>query len=137
MKRIYVIGSLRNPRIPEIASALRAAGHEAFDEWYAPGPETDDYWQRYAQARGLSYVQALQEPHAWNVFNFDKKHLDRSDTVVMVQPAGKSGHMEFGYAIGSGKRGVILMTGEPERWDVMYRFAHAVVNDVSTLLEVV
>ena len=41
-------------------------------------------------------------------------------------PCGKSGHLELGYFLGSGKRGYILFDGEPERWDVMYQFADGI-----------
>jgi hypothetical protein len=45
-------------------------------------------------------------------------------------PAGKSGHLELGYAIGSGKRGFVCFDQEPDRWDVMYRFAIQSGGDV-------
>ncbi len=45
---------------------------------------------------------------------------------VLVLPAGKSGHLELGYLIGQGKPAYIWMPEEPDRWDVMYRFADAV-----------
>lgn len=123
---IYLIGSLRNETIPSLAQRLREEGHEVFDDWHCPGPNTDDYWQTYETFRGRSYQEALDAPHAWNVFRYDKQHLDRADTVVLVAPAGRSAHLEFGYSIGMGKRGFILLDKEPERWDVMYRFATGV-----------
>ena len=45
----------------------------------------------------------------------------------MVLPCGKSAHLELGYAVGKGKRTVIFMPEEPERWDVMYNFADQIV----------
>ena len=51
-----------------------------------------------------------------------------------ILPAGKSGHLELGYFIGSGKRGYILLNGEPERFDVMYKFATKVCNNKEELL---
>lgn len=131
---IYVIGSLRNLNIPTVGEALRKAGHEVFDDWYAAGPEADDYWQKYEKGRGRSYQEALQGYAARNVFAFDKKHLDRAEAVVLVLPAGKSGHLEFGYSLGRGKPGFILLDGEPERYDVMYQFASAVCADVGQLV---
>jgi nucleoside 2-deoxyribosyltransferase len=136
MRRIYLIGSLRNPEVPKTSQLLRSAGHYVFDEWYSPGPQADEYWQAYEQQRGLRYVEALNEPHAWNVLNFDKRNLDQCDTAVLLLPAGKSGHMELGYMVGCGKRTYIVLNGEPERWDVMYRFATQCVYDVHSLLEV-
>lgn len=133
---IYVIGSLKNPEIPRVAAALRDAGHKVFDDWYAAGPEADDYWQAYEKERGNTYPEAIAGYHAEAVFEFDLKHLHRADTVVLVLPAGKSGHLELGWALGRGKNGYILFTEEPERFDVMYRFADGVFTDLKELLSV-
>jgi nucleoside 2-deoxyribosyltransferase len=124
---IYLIGSLRNPVVPEIAEALRERGFTVFDDWYAAGPEADDYWQRYEQYRGRSYGEALDGYAANNVYQFDRSHLDRADAGVLVMPAGRSGHLELGYIKGKGKRAYVLFDKEPERWDVMYRFADKVL----------
>ncbi len=132
--KAYLIGSLRNPGIPLLAARLRNAGvEEVFDDWYSAGPEADDKWMEYEKAKGNGFVGALQGYAAWHVFEYDQHHLDTSDAVVLVMPAGKSAHLEFGYAIGKGKRGFILMEGEPERFDVMYRFADAVFTDPAKL----
>ena len=123
---IYLIGSLRNPRIPVLAEDLRSRGWEVFDDWHAAGPEADDHWQRYEEARGHDYITALAGYAANHVWAYDKAHLDRASRGVLVLPAGKSGHLELGYMIGQGKPGYILLDKEPERYDVMYRFADAV-----------
>jgi hypothetical protein len=135
MSAIYLIGSLRNSAVPELAQALRWDGHNVFDDWYAAGPEADDYWQKYEKQRGHSYALALEGFAAQHVFLFDKKHLDRCDTAVLMLPAGKSGHLEFGYMIGQGKRGIILLDKEPERFDVMYAFATRVVSSREELFD--
>lgn len=134
MKRIYIIGSLRNPAIPKIAEELRMSGFEVFDDWFAAGPRADDHWQEYEQGRGRTYAEALSGRAATNVWRFDKANLDRADIVVMVLPSGKSAHLELGYVIGSGKPGFILMPPEDCRWDVMYRFANKVVSSVPELV---
>lgn len=134
MASIYLIGSLRNPEIPVIAKALRDAGHEVFDDWYAAGPEADDYWQRYEQNRGRSYIQALDGLAVDHVFQFDRTHLDRCDVGVMVGPAGKSAHLELGYVVGRGKPGYVLLDKEPDRWDAMLRFATRVCLDIKELM---
>lgn len=128
------MGSMRNTKVPEVAAALRAIGWDAFDDWYSPGPETDDKWQEYEKLRGRTYREALYGYHARDVFEFDKKHLDRCDVGVLVLPAGKSAHIELGYLVGSGKRAYILLDGEPERFDLMYQFATAVCTSVDELL---
>ena len=119
---VYVIGSLRNPYVQHVAAALRAAGHTAYDDWASPGPEADDRWQEYERQRGRTYAEALSGWHATHVFNNDVYHLDRCDAAVLVMPAGKSAHLELGYVVGLGKPGYILLTDEPDRYDVMSRF---------------
>ena len=122
MKVIYLIGALRNQTIVELGNKLRAKGFDVFDEWINPGPEADEFWQKYEAKRGRTYKQALNSYHAKHVFEFDKTHLDRADIVVLVMPAGKSAHLELGYAVGMGKKAYLLFEKEPERYDLMYRF---------------
>jgi hypothetical protein len=136
---IYLIGSLRNPKIPQVANILRSAGHDVFDDWYSPGPKCDEEWKNYEQCRGRTYKEALRGYHAEHQFDFDLHHLRRVEIGVLVAPAGRSAHMELGYMIGRGQRGYILMEGEPDpdRWDLMYKFAHGIALDIEELQEMV
>lgn len=133
---IYLIGSLRNPRIPEVAAELRGAGFEVFDDWHAAGPHADDAWRDYERARGHDLIEAVEGYAAQHVFEFDYTNLCRADEVVLVSPAGKSAHLEFGWAIGKGKPGIILLDEDPERYDVMMLFADAVVLSTADLVTV-
>lgn len=144
-RKIYVVGSLKNSEIPKIANCLRQAGHTVFDDWYSPGPDTDSYWQSYEKVRGKNYIAGLNGYAAKNNFAFDLRHLHQADTTVLVLPCGKSGHMELGYQLGrisafmecgrdAGREGHILLQGEPEKWDLMYRFAHGVWNSLDELI---
>lgn len=137
MPKVYLIGSLRNPKIPEIANKIREAGFEVFDDWYAAGPEADDKWKEYEQGRGRSYDEALNGHAATHVFQFDKRHLDDSDAVVLALPAGKSGHLELGYCLGRGTPGFILLEEGSDRWDVMYKFADGVYNHLDHLIQMI
>lgn len=138
MSKIYIIGSLRNPRPANVSILLRCLFKEhacylpeVFDDWQAAGPIADDSWRDYERAKGLSFQEALAGHAAKHVFAFDKKHLDEADAAVLVLPAGKSGHLELGYMIGKGKPCVILLEcDDPERWDVMYQFAGLVTSSV-------
>lgn len=132
---IYLIGSMRNPQITTIANDLRGCGYDVFEDWISPGAKADEEWQAYEKARGRTYQQALDGAHAWNVFNFDKKHLDMADAAVLVAPAGKSAHIELGYMIGSGKPAFVLLDEEPTRFDVMLRFATKVCMNLEELKE--
>lgn len=133
--RLYLIGSLRNPEIPKVATLLRVQGWDVFDDWYAAGPEADDYWQAYEKERGHTFEQALRGHAAKHVFDFDTTHLRACDVAVLLMPAGKSGHLELGAAWGLGKRIVICMPHEPERFDVMYRYAERVCVGVPALIK--
>lgn len=134
--KIYLIGSLRNQRVPELANELRKHFPNAtiFDDWFSAGPEADDYWQKYEKMKGLSLKDALKGEAARNVFTFDKRHLDSSDVCILLTPAGKSGHLELGYFLGCGKPGFVHFTEDPDRWDVMYQFATAVTTGFGDLV---
>lgn len=133
--KVYLIGSLRNPAIPAIAKRLRNMGVDVFDDWYAAGPDADDVWRDYEQTRGRDYLTALRDGrHAEHVWEYDKYHLDSCNAGVLVLPAGRSGHLELGYLIGQGKPGYILLDN-PDRWDIMYRFATVVPTVDALVLE--
>lgn len=133
--KFYLIGSLRNSDIPLLANKLRTTtGHIIFDDWFAAGPHADDAWRDYEKLSGASYVEALEKEAARHVFEFDYKHLNSSDGVILALPAGRSGHIEFGWAVGKGKRGYVLLD-RPDRWDVMYKFATGVFETVDELIE--
>jgi hypothetical protein len=134
-EKIYVIGALKNPAVPQLASTLRTAGHAVFADWYSPGPEADQFWTAYERSQGRTYRDALYGAHAANAFGLDRRHLDEATAGVLVLPAGKSGHLELGYLAGQGKRTFILFEGEPERWDLMYLFAEYVCFSVDELIE--
>ena len=69
---IYIIGSLRNPNVPQIGNTVRAAGFEAFDDWHGTGPEADDHtlyashtiWQSKATFEAWTKSEAFRAAHA-------------------------------------------------------------------------
>jgi hypothetical protein len=132
---IYLIGSLRNEKIPHIAKEIRSWSDkfEVFDDWFSPGPEADDFWRKYEKVRGSTYKQALKNYAGKHIYEFDNFHINRSHVAVLTLPAGKSGHMEFGKMRGQGKPGFVLFDKEPERWDVMYQIATEVCISMEEL----
>lgn len=132
--KVYVISSLSNSRVQEVSAAIRKQGHEVFDDWLAAGPEADDYWKTYEEARGHTFIQALSGHAARHVFEYDFHHLAEADIVVLVAPAGKSAFLELGWALGAGRTGYILLEEESERWDVMFKFADGVFDNLEDLL---
>lgn len=136
MKCIYVIGSLRNPQVPLVGNALRAAGYDAFDQWYGGGRDADTELLRYARIRGWSYKEALHSPVVQNTFEFDERYLNTCDGAVLAAPAGPSAHLELGWVMDRGRTpGWVLFPAEPERFDVMYRFCLRSGADVCFSLE--
>ena len=52
---------------------------------------------------------------------------------MLVTPAGASSHAEFGYAVGAGKRTIVLLPeGEPE---LMYKMATTVCTTVDQVID--
>lgn len=135
-KQVYIAGSLRNNAIVNIHKWIEEnTNWTVFSDWKAAHPDGDDAWRDYEKSLGYSFKQALKRPAAQNIFQFDKKHIDASDAMVLVLPAGKSGHLELGYAVGKGKKTAILLEQEdPERWDIMYQFS-TVVSSMMELKE--
>jgi len=129
------MGALKNWKIIDIAKKLRTEGFEVFDSWISPGPEADEFLRKYSKKRGLTHKEIMNDWSVEHIFEFDKHHLNRADIVVMVMPCGKSGHLEFGYSIGQGKKGYILFDKEPKRYDIMHRFANKIFYDLDELIK--
>ena len=118
--KIYVASSWRNLLQPGIVSMLRNSGHEVYD-FRNPGPENygfswssvDENWQNWTPNE---YRKGLEHPVAQLGFNLDMDALRSCDACVLVLPSGRSASWEFGWAIGNGKRGAVVMFDkcEPE-----------------------
>ena len=117
--KIYVVGSLANPNVISVTKALRDAGHEPFSEWMASAEGADEKWKAYGKAMGWDYMTTLKSKFVQTAFNFDFTHMQQADGCVLVMPAGKSAHCEFGWFVGQGKKAYILFDGEPDRPDLM------------------
>jgi hypothetical protein len=133
---VYIISSLKNKRVIDVANALEQHGVTPFTDWFCSGPDADDHLRDTYKARGKSYIDAMASPAVENIWQFDKLWLDRSDAAVLVMPCGKSGHLELGYAIGKGKPAYILFDEAPERIDVMHRYATGLCFSMEALIEV-
>lgn len=133
---VYLIGALKNKRVPDVGNALRARGFDVMDEWFTPGEHADTNWQAYERLRGRSYAEALKGRAATNIFLFDRAYLDLTDAVVLIMPAGKSAMIELGYAKGRGIPAYIFLDGaDPDRYDVMPNFADGVFSTEEDLFK--
>lgn len=139
--KIYVASSWRNDSQPMVVKALREAGHEVYDfrnPSMGPGARgqgfhwstIDPRWQSWTPGE---FRDALSHPEAVDGFASDLCGMEWADVFVLVMPCGRSAHLELGWAIGAGKRALILLSdGEPE---LMYGLATKLCTSNGELLE--
>lgn len=132
--KIYIIGSMRNPKVTEVAKVFRSEGFTVFDDWISPGDKADEQWKEYEMQRGRLFADALDGDHARHVFEFDKYHLLTANVGVLVLPAGKSAHTELGFLSGVGTKTLILLDNDPERYDVMAQFGTEIFSSIDELV---
>ncbi len=129
--KIYVASSWRNLLQPGIVRALRLCGHDVYDfKNPAPGnngfswSEIDPEWKNWSPEE---YRTALQHPVAERGYGYDIAALRDCDACVLVLPSGRSASWEFGYAMGAGKKGHVVMF-EPCEPELMYREANIITS---------
>lgn len=140
-RKIYLASSWRNPYQPVAVQILRDAGHEVYD-FRHPKPDDDGFSWADIDAHWLGwspeqFIPALHHPIARAGFASDKAALDWCDTCVLLLPCGRSAHLEAGYAVGQGKKLVIVLDEVNFEPELMYRFTPFVVPGLATMLEAV
>lgn len=129
--KIYVASSWRNTIQPEVVKILRAHEHEVYD-FREPAPgvggfswsEIDQEWERWSPE---AYREGLQHPIAKRGYKYDINALKACEACVLVLPSGRSASWEFGYAMGEGKKGYVLMIDKAEP-ELMYREAQILTS---------
>lgn len=135
--RIYVASSWKNAEAcRDLAATLRAWGHEVDCFCEEREGRYVFHWSEISETdQDLDAISFLADGRAHRAFREDKGWLDWCDAVVMLLPCGRSAHLEAGYAVGRGKRLVIVGEFPRGEWDVMYGFADDLVrlNDLRSL----
>ncbi len=138
MPKVYVASSFRNLRQPAVVKALRKAGFEVYDFRHpAPGErgfawaEVDPGWKRWDVE---TFREALDHPVALYGFRLDFNALRECDCCVLVNPCGRSAHLEAGFAIGSGKP-VFLLLQEGDEPELMYLMAGELCVNMDELID--
>lgn len=133
--KIYVASSWRNKKQPAVVSELKAQGHEVYDfrnpkdgdngfHW----SEIDPNWKSWTPEE---YRAHLDHTIAERGFKNDFDAMEWADTFVLVQPCGRSAHLELGWACGAGKKTCILLdNGEPELMVKMVDFIAIDLDEV-------
>lgn len=129
--RIYVASSWRNLIQPGIVLALRRAGHDVYD-FRHPKPGDEGFrWSEVGGPAGYTYGdrvtpeqyrRMLAHPRAVEGYEADISHVQDCEAVVYVLPCGKSASWEFGYAMGQGKKGYVVVFDDAEP-ELMFREA--------------
>jgi len=84
----------------------------------------------------LNAINFLKDERAQEAFKEDKMWLDWADVCLLILPAGKSSHLEAGYAKGQGKKLIIYQDEFPYgEFDVMYGFADLITDDPARVLK--
>lgn len=117
---------------------LRAEGFAVYDfknpepgnhgfHWSEIGPN----WQSWSAAE---FRDALNHPIAEEGFENDMDALAFCDACVLVNPCGRSAHLELGQAVGTGKSTFILLADGDES-ELMYRMAEHLCLDLDELVD--
>lgn len=120
--KIYVASSWRNTVQPGLVARLREKGHEVYDfkNPNGAGPNTGFGWQQidpnWRTWTPEQYRTALTHAIAQKGFESDERGMVRADACVLLLPSGRSAHVEFGWMVGRGQLGYVLLdqTFEPE-----------------------
>lgn len=143
MRRIYLASSWRNAQQPDVVEALREDGHLVYD-FRNPGEEgppiegpakgfawsdIDPAWQLWSPEQ---QIEAYTHPLAHRGLYLDYDAMQWADAFVLLQPCGRSAHLELGWAIGARKLTAVLMVPgqEPE---LMTRLANFLTPDLDVL----
>lgn len=137
---IYVASSWRCERHGEVVKALRAVGLETYD---FKDPETCFKWsdvvpsirEHGADLTPRAYWEALSHPRAEAGFNQDMDALERATTVILVHPAGRSAHLEMGYAVGRSKNTALLVEQRIRDMDLMVCMIQNLYSDLDLLVK--
>ncbi len=119
-RRIYVASSWRNEEQPDLVKTLRSWGHHVYDFRNPPSGtggfawrELDPEWESWQLTTYRNKL--LTDPIAARGFMSDLRAMQWADTFVLLQPCGRSAHLELGWGCGRGKYTIMfLKKGEPE-----------------------
>jgi len=132
--KIYIASSWKNENfIFRLAQLFRSWGHkvDAFVDGSAGRYIFD--WREIVENKELLNAKSfLEDPRTKKAFKEDRKWLDWCDCCLLLLPAGKSSHLEAGYAKGRGKRLVVFAFRgfKPGEFDVMYGLADLLTEDI-------
>ena len=125
-RRIYLASSWRNPYYHHALIALRDYGHEVYD-FRNPAPHLEGFsWTQLnlekapADWTPADLLEAHKHPIAQRGFLSDFSAMKWCDTLILLMPAGRSAHIEAGWAVGAGKNVHVILHQDKFEADLMY-----------------
>jgi nucleoside 2-deoxyribosyltransferase len=137
--KIYLASSWKNDElVRDWAKKLASVPHNHQVDAFCD-PATGRYVFHFSEIGDPSNLDAMNflgDERSRKAFEEDKKWIDWSDVVILILPAGKSSHLEAGYAKGRGKKLIIWQAYFPKgEFDVMYGFADLITESVADVLD--
>jgi len=134
--KIYLASSWKNEELVIAWKGELKEYHHEVDCFCDPDKRYVFHFSEIGDPEELDAINFLQDKRSQKAFKEDKKWLDWSDCCLLLLPAGKSSHLEAGYAKGKGKLLIIWQNEYPRgEFDVMYGFADLITNSVDEVLE--
>jgi len=137
-RKVYVASSWRNIAQPGVVHAIRAMGHEVYDFKNPSHGDKGFHWSEISHDwqlwDGQKYIDALGHPLAVAGFNSDMSAMEWADTFVLVQPCGRSAHLEMGWAVGK-KKATAMLLGPDIEPELMVKMCDFMCVGLGSLLE--
>jgi len=129
--KIYIASSWKNESLVfKAKERLTEHGHEVDAFVDASSGRYVFHFSEIGNIDELNAMNFLEDERTMKAFKEDKKWLDWCDTCLLLLPAGKSSHLEAGYAVGIGKRLIIYQDWYPDgEFDVMYGFSDLITDN--------
>lgn len=132
---IYVASSWRNEFYKDVREKLIIEGFDVHDfkdekcqfHW----SELDPKWVDWSVADSIDFIKNHEKCD--KAFQHDFSGLVNCDALVLLNPCGKSAHLETGFAIGANKPVFIYKhSGDPE---LMYLMANGIFDNLDDIIK--
>lgn len=136
---VYVASSWRNEDHPKVVDRLREEGIACYDfkrdegaqfHWSEVDPSYKETWD----GNFHRFVSMLNHSRAVEGFYSDFRAMENATAFVLVHPAGRSAHLESGWAIGRGIPTAIYFPRGIDEPDLMYGMASRLTESLSDLI---
>ena len=135
--KFYVATSWRNEEpFARVVKFLEDQGHEVYNFKTDNNFHWSDIDPGYKMWNNKGYLEALKSEVALSGFISDMNALTNCDVCVMVLPCGASAHTELGYAVGYGKKTIIILDDtQRDNPELMYKMVDHIFESETNFYE--